>query len=317
MSTRTISMALGSGSVLSLLIAGGCAGTRGGPLPTQAPPWSVTKSLPEMSVPVETHYIYVAPPSNSAGISEIENARDVNHDGAPDLRIIFSVGTTVPVTKRVLVLSGTTLPAGDISDLRRQKRLVTDRKPLPFWKRYRPPYRYRRSRLGDLNGDGRPERAVLRTSHATVHSSCGEGQTCTNELSASELTLYSGKDEIARVGGDWYGSPGNSSDPRNVVGGYRQAGDWNSDGRPDLLYADGALGVMVLAFSRSGSDTQMRAQKLARFGPYYFDGPMPASVDLNSDGKPEIVGQAIFLRGEKPDDPYYEDWLTLALVTPR
>jgi hypothetical protein len=287
-------------ALLSLSVAAGCAG-QGGSLP-----WQISDP-PRTSLPLQAHFIYLAPSTAVSQIEKIANAGDVNHDGSPDLRIIYDVvQNPVPARRNVVVLSGTTFPIGAISKLRREKRIRYDSTSvvhLSFG-------RYRTSRLTDLNGDGRAERAVLRTRHRTTHYACGETR-CTTNYSASELKVYSGKDEIGRLGGDWYPSADIYYDNRpyhTVIGGYSQMGDSNGDGRPDLLYDDGWLGVMVLTFTGSGSEAQMRVQKLSALANGYL---MPAAVDLNSDGKPEVAAQALRHSGA------YETWLAIVLLSPR
>src|SRR5438105_5268256 len=174
MSTRLTCRVMAT--ALGISIVAGCAATGGSERPGGPPPWSASELLPEMSLRLEARYIYVPRSSSVSQIDKIADAGDINHDGFSDLRIIYL--ETVGVTRDVVVLSGKTLASGDLSRLSRAKRLVSRRDEFgPAWPSAL--VRYRTSRLGDLDGDGRPERAVMRTSHQTTHYPCGETR-CTD-----------------------------------------------------------------------------------------------------------------------------------------
>ncbi len=70
-----------------------------------------------------------------------------------------------------------------------------------------------------------------------------------------------------------------------VAGGYESAGDRNGDGRPDLLYDNPTPGALVLMSTRRG----LRAQSL----PQLLALKMPTLVDLDGDGRPEVVGMSL------------------------
>jgi hypothetical protein len=269
-------------SALALGVVVSCGSVSGSEHPTGSPGWDVSPPVPDVSLRYVVHVVWVAAPTELNQIDQVASAGDVNHDGFGDLLVTYQTSSGL---HRFVVLSGDAIPTGQLSKLGKRVVIkdvgVQPNFPLTLG-------RYRTSPLPDLDGDGVAERAVMRTRHQTVRFSCGESGDCSGWYSASELTLLSGGTRIVRLGGDWYWSPVVYRDgqPVNTVsGGYQAMGDWNGDGRPDLLYDNPTFGPMVLLFTRTG----LKAQRFNAGPGFAPSGRMPASVDLDSDGSPDIA----------------------------
>lgn len=286
-------------AVLVVAVLAGCATVPSG-LPRHPVPWSVTRPPASLSLPYRVRRIYVTVGTSAAWIDEISSPGDVNEDGFADLRVRYQDESGL---HSALVLSGASVPRGELRRLGR--RVVRGNGPPPKYLSLRLGS-YRTSPLPDLDGDGIADRARLQTRHASLRHPCGEGGHCYGWFSATELSVRSGPRTIARLGGDWYWSPpvyydGVSYD--SVVGGYQGAGDWNGDGRPDLLYDNPTFGPLVLMWTRAG----LRAQS---FRDAFFSSPTPTAVDLDDDGRPDLVGATVMRTGA------HDGWLALVIVSP-
>ena len=151
--------------------------------------------------------------------------------------------------------------AGDGGGLARELR-VTDGSEVASGTPYGPAFAGGvRVAVGDVNGDGVPDRIV--------GSGAGAGQ----------IHVYSGRDVSVLASVFPFG-------PAHSGGVYVAAGDVDADGRADIIAGSGTGGGRVAVLS--GADRHEIASGFP-FSPLYAGGVTVAAGDVNGDGRADII----------------------------
>jgi hypothetical protein len=244
--------------------------------------WKVTHPA-RLPVPTRTYRIPLGP---GYTVAVLDVVTDADGDGRPDLLVegtrsrgaarkpeyvfVYSHASLRPGPLARVVASGAARVAAAIGPDITYRGAATNGSPA-----------------GDVNGDGLSyDQIDLEADRAETSYPCGGEALCGSWYEALRVTVTYEGGGTDSAGEGWRKvQPRPPSYPAGAVWG---VGDWNDDGRADLL--EGGMGIVrVLAFTRDGA----RALPLPQIdGPEGLSHAFPVAADLTGDGKSEVAGLA-------------------------